>query len=66
MKNRVVIEVPEILAGKPEDLSRQIAAAFYRELRHNGLSSVDIITVASELLRCLNETLAEYQGKVER
>lgn len=63
--DKIVIDVSEILAGRPRDLARHIAAGFYRELRRNGLSSEDIITVASELLRCLNETLSDYQEKVE-
>lgn len=62
---RIIIEVGELLSGKPESVARQIAAAFYRELRRQGLSAVDVITVASELLRCLNETLADYQEKIE-
>lgn len=63
--DRIVIEVSDLLETRPDDLARQVAAAFYRELRRNGLSSNDIITVASELLRCLNDTLAEYQEKLE-
>ncbi|MDH7569187.1 MAG: hypothetical protein QHJ73_06340 [Armatimonadota bacterium] len=63
--NKITIEVTDILSGKPDELARHIAAAFYRELRRNGLSATDVIRVASELLRCLNATLSEYQGKVE-
>ncbi len=63
--DKIVIEVEDILSGRPEALARHIAAAFYHELRRHDLSATDVINVASELLRCLNGTLSEYQGKVE-
>lgn len=59
------LEISELAREEPRRVCGSVARAFYRELRRNGLTDLQVVQVASGLLSCLNDTLSEYRERVE-
>lgn len=50
----------------PDRIAASVAVAFYKELRKHDFSNNQIISVASELIDCLNKSLEGYKKKLEK
>jgi glycosylphosphatidylinositol transamidase (GPIT) subunit GPI8 len=56
-------EIVRIASRDTEKASRIISKSFYKVLRRNGFSDEQIISVASDILGCLIESLDGYREK---
>lgn len=56
-------EIVRIASRDTEKASRIISKSFYKVLRRNGFSDDQIISVASDILGCLIESLEGYREK---
>lgn len=56
-------EIVRIASRDTEKASRLISKSFYKVLRRNGFSDDQIISVASDILGCLIESLEGYREK---
>jgi len=53
--------VSRIPDGNPEKMAKMIAKTFYIEMTRYGFSCNQIITVASEIVGCLNNELKKHE-----
>ena len=56
----------EALSEHPEKISVRVARAFFRELRRYNFTDGQVVSVASELIDCLNKSLEGYKDKIAR
>lgn len=56
-------DIVRIASRDTEKASRIISKSFYKVLRRNGFSDDQIISVASDILGCLIESLEGYREK---